>query len=68
MVSRRSSSAPRTWEVLPARIHHVSSSVFDDPARFPVGSIELDSALVMRDIPVEWHELVPALAARVALT
>ncbi len=48
------------WTVHPARIRHVRSSVFDDKARFPEGSIELDSALVMREIPVEW-QVIPSV-------
>jgi hypothetical protein len=43
------------WAVEPAVIHSIGSSLFDDRSRFPVGSIELDSALVMRKVPVEWH-------------
>jgi len=45
----------RAWSIEPAVIHHVSSSMFDDRERFPVGSIDLDSALVMRNVPAEWH-------------
>jgi Uncharacterized conserved protein (COG2071) len=55
------------WQVEPAAIARAESSFFDDTCRFPVGSIELDSALVMRNIPVEWHtvpSLMPAQAAR----
>jgi Uncharacterized conserved protein (COG2071) len=45
------------WRVHPTKVNHAHSSFFDDVSRFPAGSIELDSALVMRDIPVEWHSL-----------
>ena len=45
------------WRIEPAEIHHVRSSFFDDRAAFPAGSIHLDSALVMRDVPVEWHSV-----------
>jgi Uncharacterized conserved protein (COG2071) len=47
------------WTVEPARIRHVHSSVFDDRAAFPDGSIQLDSALVMRNIPAQWHATGP---------
>jgi hypothetical protein len=30
---------------------------FDDPRRFPRGSIALDNALIMRDIAHEWHAM-----------
>jgi uncharacterized protein YqjF (DUF2071 family) len=43
------------WCIEAASIDHVHSSLYDDPSVFPVGSIALDSALVMRGVPVEWH-------------
>ena len=46
-----------TWRIEPADIRHVRSSFFDDRVAFPAGSIRLDSALVMRDVAVEWHSL-----------
>jgi Uncharacterized conserved protein (COG2071) len=46
-----------TWHIEAAHIHHVRSSFFDDRSIFPEGSIHLDSALVMRDVTVEWHSL-----------
>jgi hypothetical protein len=45
------------WHVDPAVVNHARSSFFDDTTIFPNGSIELDSALVMRNIDVEWHSL-----------
>ena len=44
------------WAVAPLAIERVRSSFFEDSDRFPVGSIELDHALVMRDIPHRWRE------------
>ena len=44
-----------TWRLQAADIRHVRSSFFDDRVAFPAGSIRLDSALVMRDVTVEWH-------------
>ena len=29
--------------------------MYDDDERFAEGAIDLDSALVMRNVPVEWH-------------
>ena len=43
------------WRIEAASIDHVQSSLYDDRTVFPVGSIALDSALVMREVPVEWH-------------
>jgi hypothetical protein len=45
----------KEWKVRPFRVNRVSCSVFDDQDRFPVGSIEFDHALVMRDIAHAWH-------------
>ena len=45
------------WRIEAASIRYVRSSLFDDRAAFPAGTIHLDSALVMRNVPVEWHGL-----------
>ncbi len=44
------------WRVRALAIEHVESSFFADTDRFPVGSVEFDHALIMRDIPHEWHQ------------
>jgi hypothetical protein len=43
------------WEVRALDVEHVQSSYFSDPDLFPPGSITFDHALLMRDIPHEWH-------------
>ncbi|MCW1883408.1 DUF2071 domain-containing protein [Luteolibacter flavescens] len=43
------------WKVRPLAVSTVKSSYFDDPALFPAGSAVFDHALIMRDIPHEWH-------------
>ena len=43
------------WKVSPLSISDLRSAYFDDTAIFPEGSIEFDHALLMRDIPHEWH-------------
>jgi hypothetical protein len=43
------------WKLEPLAIERASSSWFSDPARFPPGSIELDHALLMRNLAHEWH-------------
>jgi len=44
------------WRVRALAIEKVESSFFADTALFPAGSIEFDHALIMRDIPHEWHQ------------
>jgi hypothetical protein len=45
----------RGWRVEPLAVERVESSVFDDRARFPSGSVAFDSALLMRGVEHEWH-------------
>jgi hypothetical protein len=49
----------KEWKIRPFRINRVSSSFFDNKEHFPVGSIEFDHALVMRDAAQAWN-LEPA--------
>ena len=42
------------WRVIPLKVEEVASSYFADATRCPPGSVELDSALLMRDIPHHW--------------
>lgn len=43
------------WQVEPLEVSKVSSSFFEDEHRFPRGSIQYDSALLMRNLEHEWH-------------
>jgi len=43
------------WQIEPLRIDHVESSYFANVDLFPRGSVEFDSAFLMRGIPHEWH-------------
>jgi hypothetical protein len=43
------------WSVQPLDVEQVASSYFDDPERFPDGSVEFDSALLMRNVGHRWH-------------
>jgi len=45
----------RAWSVRPLAVEHVESSFFADAQNFPAGSVVFDHALLMRDIPHEWH-------------
>jgi Uncharacterized conserved protein (COG2071) len=44
-----------TWQVRPLVVEHAESSFFEDQERFPPGSVEFDSALLMEHIEHEWH-------------
>lgn len=46
---------PRTWAVQPLAVERADSSFFNDPHRFPAGSWEFDSALLMRGVEHEWR-------------
>jgi hypothetical protein len=43
------------WNVAPLAVRHVYSSFFADERLFPEGSVEFDSALVMRNVEHEWR-------------
>jgi hypothetical protein len=45
----------RSWRVEPLLVESVRSSFFEDRSLFPEGTVELDCALLMRDIEHEWH-------------
>ncbi|TCM35961.1 hypothetical protein EV648_1239 [Kribbella sp. VKM Ac-2568] len=45
------------WKVEPAVVRHAHSSFFEDRLAFPPGTAQLDSALVMRKVPVDWLPL-----------
>lgn len=47
--------ATKNWEVKPLDVETAESSYFNDRSRFPVGSLEFDCALLMRDIDHEWE-------------
>jgi uncharacterized protein YqjF (DUF2071 family) len=42
------------WRMQPLAVQEESSAFFGDPAFFPPGSVELDCALVMRDLEHSW--------------
>jgi hypothetical protein len=45
------------WRVEPALVTEAHSSYFEDRDAFPAGSVELDCALLMREVPVVWESL-----------
>ena len=50
------------WRVRALTVEQVESSFFADTSRFPIGSVEFDHALIMRDIPHEWHQVADMVA------
>jgi hypothetical protein len=48
------------WQIEPLTLGSIYSSYFADASRFPKGSVEYDSAFLMRNIPHEWQS-VPEL-------
>ena len=49
----------KSWRMVPLDVEHVRSAFFENSRRFPPGSIQFDSALLMRDIQHEWHTSKP---------
>jgi hypothetical protein len=45
------------WSISPLTVYQKNVSFFDEPSRFPKGSIEFDCGLLMRGVPHEWHEI-----------
>jgi len=45
------------WNAHPLKIQSLNTAFFENAARFPPNSLAFDSALLMRGIPHEWHEL-----------
>jgi hypothetical protein len=47
------------WQVSALDVELARSTFFEDRARFPLGSVEFDSALIMRNIEHEWRRAEP---------
>lgn len=47
------------WKVSALEVLNASSTYFDDRSIFPANSVELDHALLMENIPHEWHSQSP---------
>jgi hypothetical protein len=54
------------WDMAPMEIESQQCAFYSDVERFPAGSIEFDSGLLMRGIPHEWHQLsdIPELVVK----
>ena len=46
-----------SWRAEALQVERIESSFFGDPRRFPPGSVELDCALLLRDLPHQWRAL-----------
>jgi hypothetical protein len=44
------------WRVSALEVEEIHSSYFADAMRFPACSVQFDHALLMRDIPHQWHQ------------
>ena len=53
------------WALHPVHLDHVSSSFFDDRARFPPGTAEADSAFLMGGLAATWRPQPQLRAAEV---
>lgn len=53
------------WEMGPLEIKEQNCTFYNDSSRFSTGSVVFDSALLMRGLPHEWHEIkdIPELAS-----
>ena len=49
------------WSLRPLDVEVIRSSYFEDPIRFPAGSVTLDSAFLMGGVTTTWHPK-PALS------
>ena len=47
------------WSLQPLAVHSLASTFFDDPRRFPPGSVAFDSAFLMRDVAHRWISRPP---------
>lgn len=54
----------REWKVEALAVADVYSSYFADETNFPPGSVQFDSALLMRDLAHEWHTVPEFLVER----
>jgi hypothetical protein len=55
--------ATNCWRVEPLEVEAVDSSFFGDTRLFPPGTVEFDSALMMRDVPCNWRSRGTFLAS-----
>ncbi len=54
----------QSWRVRALTVEQVESSFFADTSLFPIGAVEFDHALIMRDIASEWHQTPDIFSGR----
>jgi hypothetical protein len=52
-----------SWNLTALQVDEARSSIFDDPTRFPAGSIAIDSAFLMSGLTTTWHRRPRLFAA-----
>ena len=45
------------WHAQPLEVESLTSAYYDDPVRFPPGTITFDSALIVRNLPHRWQRI-----------
>jgi len=45
------------WSIQPMKIKHAAVHLFENTGSFPNGTAKLDSAMLMRNLPHEWHRI-----------
>jgi hypothetical protein len=54
------------WNLSPLAVSEVQSSFFDDAEQFPAGSVEFDSAFLMRQIDADWRAQPDLIGAAIS--
>jgi hypothetical protein len=50
------------WQIRPLKITHAYVQLYEDANHFPKGSVQIDSAMVMKRLRHEWHK-IPTITA-----
>jgi hypothetical protein len=45
------------WQIEPMKITSAFAQLFEDREKFPIGTAELDSAMLMKNLKHEWHRI-----------
>jgi hypothetical protein len=45
------------WQIEPMKITNAFAQLFEDREKFPIGTAELDSAMLMKNLKHEWHRI-----------
>jgi hypothetical protein len=56
--------APTPWRVEPVRVIAAHARLFEDGVLFPRGAAELDGAIALRALPLEWARVRSAAERR----